>query len=64
MEQETRLVIGRTYPNGNRNGERGERVLVPVDPNVQYTIVCAGIRTPMEFDTKTGTSREVKVPQF
>lgn len=64
MTAEIKVRIGKSYPEGNRGGKKGEPIFLKVEPIVQYFEVVGRSHTPMEFDPRTGESKEIKFPQF
>lgn len=64
MAVEAQVAVSRIYIKGNLHGERGKRILIPVDPGVPYTTVKDGERTPMEYNPQTKISTVIRIPQF
>lgn len=60
--KEIEVRIGKSYPEGNLRGQKGESIFITVEPTVQHFKVVDGEHIPMEFDPRTGMSTPIKIP--
>lgn len=66
-ETEIKVEIGKSYPEGNRKGQKGEPIFIKVEPSTLYLDVVGEKHIPhipMEFNPRTGKSTKINIPQF